>query len=77
MVTPLVTIPANGQLRFWAKTLNGGNQGTLYQIRYASGALATNQTSEAAFNVAPANLIQQWTEDQISNTSYVEFILLL
>jgi gliding motility-associated-like protein len=75
MVTPLVTIPANGQLRFWAKTLAGGNQGTLYQIRYASGANVANQTSEAAFNVAPANLIQQWTEDQISNTSYVELVV--
>ena len=75
LVTPLVTIPANGQLRFWAKTLTGGNQGTLYQIRYASGANVANQTNEAAFNVAPANLIQQWTEDQISNTSYVELVV--
>ena len=78
LVTPLVTIPANGQLRFWTRTLNGGNQGTLYQIRYASGANAANQTDEAAFNVAPANLIQQWTEDEICpdpNTEYKEQVV--
>ena len=68
LVTPLVTIPANGQLRFWARTENNGNQGTLYQVRVASGTNVANQTNEAAFNVAPANLIQQWTEDQISTT---------
>ena len=68
LVTPLVTIPANGQLRFWARTENNGNQGTLYQVRVASGANVANQTDEAAFNVAPANLIQQWTEDEISTT---------
>jgi len=68
LVTPLVTIPANGQLRFWARTEGGGNQGTLYQVRVASGANVANQTDEAAFNVAPTNLIQQWTEDEISTT---------
>lgn len=78
LVTPLVTIPANGQLRFWTRTLNGGNQGTLYQIRYASGASVANQTDEAAFNAAPANLIQQWTEDEICpdpNTEYKEQVV--
>ena len=33
--TPLVTIPANGQLRFFARSFASGNQGTLYQISAA------------------------------------------
>ena len=65
LVTPLVTIPANGQLRFWTKTLANGNQNALFQIRVASGANVANQTDPAAFNVAPANLIQEWADDQI------------
>jgi gliding motility-associated-like protein len=65
LVTPLVTIPANGQLRFWTKTSANGNQNALFQIRVASGTNVANQITEAAFYVAPANLIQEWADDQI------------
>jgi gliding motility-associated-like protein len=59
--TPLVTIPANGQLRFFARSFASGNQGTLYQIRVAPS--SASQTNPAAYN-----LVQQWTEETLSTT---------
>lgn len=62
LATPLVTIPLNGQLRFWSRSKVNGNQGTKYQIRIASGAVPANQTDETAYTT----LVQEWTEDQLS-----------
>ena len=59
--TPLVTIPANGQLRFFARSFASGNQGTLYQIRVAPS--TASQTNPAAYN-----LVQQWDETTLSAT---------
>ncbi|HLF52416.1 choice-of-anchor J domain-containing protein, partial [Flavobacterium sp.] len=64
LATPLVTVPTNGQLRFWSRTAVNGNQGTKYQVRIASGALPANQTDEAAYTT----LVQEWTEDELSTT---------
>ncbi|RTY95843.1 gliding motility-associated C-terminal domain-containing protein [Flavobacterium sp. GT3R68] len=64
LATPLVTIPANGQLRFWTRTSVIDNQGTKFQIRIASGALPSNQTDETAYTA----LVQEWDEDQLSAT---------
>ncbi|MBM6497770.1 hypothetical protein H9X54_000325, partial [Flavobacterium macrobrachii] len=30
LASPLVTIPSNGQLRFWTRAFLAGNQGTVY-----------------------------------------------
>jgi gliding motility-associated-like protein len=59
--TPLVTIPANGQLRFFARSFASGNQGTLYQIRVAPATAA--QTNLAAYT-----LVQQWDETTLNTT---------
>ena len=59
LATPLVTVPANGQLRFWTRTFTLGNQGTTYQIKVAPA--TANQ-----FNPAAYNLVQQWTENQLT-----------
>ena len=61
LATPLVTVPANGQLRFWTRTFTLGNQGTLYQIKVAP-------STASQFNPAAYNLVQQWTEDQLTAT---------
>ena len=62
IATPLVTIPLNGQLRFWVKTSQQGNQGGVFKVKVASGALASNQTTEAAYTTT----LQTYTESQLS-----------
>ncbi len=62
LAMPLVTVPLNGQLRFWSRSKVNGNQGTKYQIRIASGANPANQTDETAYTT----LVQEWSEDQLS-----------
>ena len=60
LATPLVTIPANGQLRFWARTGFLGNQGAQLKIMVAPATAAQN-------DVAAYSTIATFTEDQISN----------
>jgi gliding motility-associated-like protein len=55
LVTPLTTVPTNGQLRFWSKMTLAGDFGTLYQIRVST----TSQTNQASFTT-----FQQWTEPE-------------
>jgi len=55
LATPLVTIPTNGQLRFYTRSFTTGNQGTLYQIKVAPA--TASQTNPAAYT-----LVQQWDE---------------
>ena len=62
IATPLVTIPLNGQLRFWVRTSQQGDQGGVFKVKVASGALAANQTTEAAYTTT----LQTYTESQIS-----------
>jgi hypothetical protein len=62
VATPLVTIPLNGQLRFWVKTSQQGNQGGVFKVKVASGALAANQTTEAAYTTT----LQTYTESQLN-----------
>ena len=57
--TPLVTIPANGELHFTTRTFSSGNQGTLFQIKVAPA--AASQTSPASYT-----LVQQWTEAELT-----------
>ncbi|WP_162126509.1 T9SS-dependent choice-of-anchor J family protein [Flavobacterium phycosphaerae] len=61
LITPLVNIPINGQLKFWSRTFTNGDQGTLYQIRVAP--MTTAQT-----NVASYSILAQYTENQLSTT---------
>src|SRR5690606_21566589 len=57
LVTPLVTMPVNPQLRFQTRMTVAGNQGTIYQIRAAA---ATSDPSLAAsFTI----LVAEFSED--------------
>jgi|UPI0004866ED4 gliding motility-associated-like protein len=62
LATPLVTIPLNGQLRFWVRTKTQGDQGAVFKVKVASGALPANQTTEAAYTTT----LQTYSESQIS-----------
>ena len=62
LASPVVTIPLNGQLRFWVKTSQQGDQGGVFKIKVASAALAANQTSEAAYTTT----LQSYSESQLS-----------
>ena len=57
LATPLVQIPANGELKFWARTQQNGNQGTIYKIMVST--TPGSQTNPAAYT-----LVQEWNEDQ-------------
>jgi hypothetical protein len=67
LASPLVSIPANGQLHFWTRTFTSGNQGTIYQLKVAPS--TQSQTNPAAYS-----LVQQWTENEISSpfSTYTE-----
>jgi hypothetical protein len=62
LATPLVNIPANGQLRFFTRMFANNNQGTIYQIRVAPAAAV--QTNPAAY----ATTVQTWTEVDLTTT---------
>ena len=59
LATPLITVPANGQLRFFARTFTNGNTGTIYQVKVAP-ATAT-QTNTAAYT-----LLQEYNENELT-----------
>ncbi|MCX6172242.1 MAG: choice-of-anchor J domain-containing protein, partial [Flavobacterium sp.] len=61
LATPLVTIPANGQLRFFTRSFANGNQGTKYQIRVAPS--TASQTNSSAYA-----LVQEWDETTLNAT---------
>lgn len=60
LITPRVTLPANGQLRFWTRQTLVGNNGSTYEIRVSTDPTQTNQ---AAFTT-----VQTWTETTLNNT---------
>ncbi|RYY88778.1 MAG: T9SS type B sorting domain-containing protein [Chitinophagaceae bacterium] len=65
LATPLITIPANGQLRFFTRTTINGDQGTKYKIMVAE----SPDAAPVPQNV-PANYVQvqQWTETTLTST---------
>jgi len=61
LATPLVTIPTNGQIRFFTRSFANGNQGTKYQIRVAPS--TASQTNPSAYV-----LVQEWDETSLNAT---------
>ena len=59
LATPLVSIPANGELHFQTRTFANNNQGTIFQIRVAPATAV--QTNPAAYT-----LVQQWDETTLT-----------
>jgi hypothetical protein len=62
LATPLVTIPANGQLKFWTRTGANGDANTIFQIKVAP-ATAT-QINPNAYSI-----VQQWSETTLHITA--------
>jgi hypothetical protein len=54
LITPQVTVPTDGEFRFYAKQGSFSNKGTVYQLRVSTA----NQPDLSSFNV----VLQTWTE---------------
>ncbi len=65
LATPLVFVPTNGELHFFARTFASGQQGTIFQIRVAPS--TANQNDPSAYTT-----IQTYTEAQLS-TNFNEY----
>jgi gliding motility-associated-like protein len=61
LATPLVHVPNNGELHFYARTFSSGQQGTIFQVRIAPG--TASQNDPAAYSV-----VKTYTEAQLSDT---------
>jgi gliding motility-associated-like protein len=62
LATPLITIPVNGQLKFWTRTGANGDANTIFQIKVAP-ATAT-QINPNAYSI-----VQQWSETTLHITA--------
>ncbi|TGD58728.1 fibronectin type III domain-containing protein [Flavobacterium humi] len=62
LVTPRITVPANGQLRFFTRQTLIGNNGSTYEIRISTDPVQSNL---AGFNATP---LQSWTETTLNAT---------
>ncbi|WP_396150114.1 choice-of-anchor J domain-containing protein, partial [Flavobacterium sp.] len=86
MVTSAVTVPANGQLRFYTKTIQTGVQGSLFDIKIST----TSQTNTASFTnlvsydeaslTAVANVYEEKVIDipatyPAGSTIYIAFVM--
>jgi gliding motility-associated-like protein len=60
LVTPLVTLPANAQLRFQTRTTLATSNGTIFEVRAASA------TSNPALPESYTTLIASWTEADLT-----------
>ncbi len=60
LATRLVTVPLNGELRFFSRTFTAGNQGTTYEVKLAPGTAAQNVPASYTTTLAT------YTEDQLS-----------
>lgn len=60
LVTPLLTVPVNPQLRFYTRTTISGPQGTVYQLRSAPA------TADPNVHTSYTNIIQEWTESNLT-----------
>jgi hypothetical protein len=62
LATPLVTIPVNGQLKFWTRTGSNGDQNTIYQIKVAPS--TATQINPNAYSI-----VQQYSETTLHTTA--------
>ena len=68
LITPQVTIPTNGQVRFYARSGSNGEQGSVYKVM-----LSTTTQDRAAFTTTLAT----YTELEIPNAPFQQFFVLL
>ena len=67
MVTPLVTVPANGQLRFFARSIANGEQGSIYKVKISTA----SQNNPADFTTT----LVTYTELDIINAPFEQKII--
>jgi hypothetical protein len=65
LVTPSVSVPANGEIRFFTKQGSSTNNGTVYQLRVSTA----SQPDIDGFSV----VLQTWTEDDLYTVSPTEY----
>ncbi|AWG24186.1 choice-of-anchor J domain-containing protein [Flavobacterium kingsejongi] len=65
LITNAITIPTNGQLRFFARQGFALDQNTIYQIRVSTDVSPGGQLNEANYTV-----IQQWTELEMNTINF-------
>jgi len=70
MVTPLVNVPVNGQLRFFARSIANGEQGSVYKVKISTVS-QTNPTDFVDIVVPP------YTELDIVNAPFEQKIISL
>jgi hypothetical protein len=58
LVTPAVTIPTDGEFRFYTRMLTPGNQGTIYKLMIAPEFVSPSE-------ITAYTLVQQWTENDL------------
>ena len=68
LITPNVTVPANGQVRFFARSVSGGEQGSTYKVM-----LSTTDNNIASFTTE----LDSYTELEINETGFQQFFILL
>ncbi len=64
LITPQFNVPVNAQVKFWSRLTQGGDQGSIYQLR-----VSVNATQAALGNYT---VIKQWSESEI-NLSQTEY----
>ena len=64
LITPQVTVPANGQIRFYSRSAANGEQGSVYKVL-----LSTTGQNRASFTTVLAT----YTELEIQNLPFVQF----
>ena len=68
LITPQVTVPANGQLRFFARSFSPGEQGSVYKVLI----------STASQNIADfTTTLATYTELEINESGFQQFFVLL
>ncbi|MBE9576158.1 PKD-like domain-containing protein [Flavobacterium proteolyticum] len=68
LITPQVTVPANGQIRFYSRSGSNGEQGSVYKVL-----MSTTTQNRAAFTTTLAT----YTELDIQNLPFQQFFILL
>ncbi|WP_438967229.1 choice-of-anchor J domain-containing protein, partial [Flavobacterium sp.] len=62
LVTPQITVPANGQLRFFARQVTGGNAGSVYTVR-----VSTSSNPQASLVAGDFTTVQTYSETGVGN----------
>ena len=68
LITPQVTVPANGQIRFYSRSGSNGEQGSVYKVL-----MSTTTQNRAAFTTTLAT----YTELDIENLPFKQMVILL